>query len=131
MEGSSPTGVAADTTLVSHAVESAASPRPGAETICATVSIRPSELQPTDSAPAQAAAAGMPARESSDGGSTVGSVEVLDECFVVEACVDRYLWALYQRTPKEDTIKVEDQRKVTVRKKRKLVTVTQTFTRLV
>jgi hypothetical protein len=41
------------------------------------------------------------------------------------------LWALYQRAPKEDTIKVHEQRKVTVKKKRKTVTVTRTFTRLV
>ena len=38
-------------------------------------------------------------------------MEVLDECFVVDACVDRYLWALYQRTPKEDTVKADEQRK--------------------
>src|SRR5205823_6457831 len=34
-----------------------------------------------------------------------GSIEVFDECFAVDVCVDRYLWALYQRTPKEDTVK--------------------------
>src|SRR5262249_39709365 len=46
-------------------------------------------------------------------------------------CIDRYLWALYERTPKEDTIKVDEQRKVTVKKKGKLRTVTKTFTKLV
>ena len=61
----------------------------------------------------------------------VGSTEVLDECLVVDTCVDRYLWALYQRTPKEDSVKEHDQRKVTVKKKGKRVTVTKTFTRLV
>lgn len=61
----------------------------------------------------------------------VGTVEVLDECLVVEACVDRYLWALYQRTPKEDSIKENEQRKVTVKRKGKMVTVTRTFTKLV
>jgi hypothetical protein len=61
----------------------------------------------------------------------VGSTEVLDECLVVERCVDRYLWALYQRTPKEDSVKEHEQRKVTVKKKGKLVTVTKSFTRLV
>ena len=61
----------------------------------------------------------------------VGSTEVLDECLVVERCVDRYLWALYQRTPKEDSVKEHEQRKVTVKKKGKLVTVTRTFTKLV
>nr|WP_244542058.1 hypothetical protein [Afipia sp. GAS231] len=61
--------------------------------------------------------------------SEVGSVEVLDECFVIEACVDRYLFALYQRAPKEDTVAVEDRRQVTIKRKGKTVTVTRTFTR--
>ncbi len=61
----------------------------------------------------------------------VDSVEILDECWDVNACIDRYLWALYQRTPKEDTIKVPEQREVTVKRKKKMVTVTRTFTRLV
>jgi hypothetical protein len=62
----------------------------------------------------------------------VSSIEVVDECLVVEPCVDRYLWALYQRAPKEDTIKLDERRKVTVRKKKgRTVTVTRTFTKLV
>ena len=48
-----------------------------------------------------------------------------------DICIDRYLWALYQRTPKEDTIKVQELRKVTVEKKGKTVTVTKSFTELV
>ena len=58
-----------------------------------------------------------------------GSIEVFDECFAVDVCVDRYLWALYQRTPKEDTVKVEEQRQVTVKRKGKTVTVTRTFSK--
>jgi hypothetical protein len=61
----------------------------------------------------------------------VGTIEIVDECLVVDPCIDRYLWAIYQRTPKEDTIKVEEQRKVEVKKKGKTITVTRTFTRLV
>jgi len=57
------------------------------------------------------------------------SIEVFDECFAVDVCVDRYLWALYQRTPKEDTVKVEEKRQVTVKRKGKTITVTRTFTR--
>jgi hypothetical protein len=63
--------------------------------------------------------------------SAVSSVAVLDECFVADACIDRYLWALYQRTPKEDSIKEDERRKVTIKRKGKLVTVTRTFTKLV
>jgi len=59
------------------------------------------------------------------------TVAVLDECFVIDACIDRYLWALYQRTPKEDSIKVEDRRAVQVKRKGKTVTVMRSFTKLV
>jgi hypothetical protein len=61
--------------------------------------------------------------------SIMGTVEVLDECYVMEACVDRYLFALYQRAPKEDTVAVEDKRQVTIKRKGKTVTVTRTVTR--
>src|SRR6201999_1567679 len=66
-----------------------------------------------------------------DVNEAVSSIEILDECLVAEICIDRYLWAIYQRTPKEDTIKVREQSKVTVKKKRKTVTVTRSFTKLV
>jgi len=38
----------------------------------------------------------------------MSSVEILDGCQVTDICIDRYLWALYQQTPKEDTIKVQE-----------------------
>ena len=41
------------------------------------------------------------------------------------------MWALYERAPKVDAIKVEERRKVTVKRRRKKVTVTRTFTRRV
>jgi hypothetical protein len=66
-----------------------------------------------------------------DAKEAVSSLKILDECPVVDTCVDRYLWALYQRTPKEDSIKVPERRKVTVKKRGKMVTVTKSFTRLV
>src|SRR6201991_3908649 len=59
----------------------------------------------------------------------VALIEIPDEC--LDSCIDRYLWALYQRTPKEDSLKVHDRRKVTIKRKGKMVTVTRTFTRLV
>jgi hypothetical protein len=58
-------------------------------------------------------------------------IEIPDECLVVDICIDRYLWALYQRTLKQDTIKVHERRKVAVKRKGKMVTVTRSFTRLV
>jgi hypothetical protein len=63
--------------------------------------------------------------------NVVSTLEIREECLAVEICIDLFLWALYERTPKQDTIKVHEQRKVTVKKKRKTITVTRTFTRLV
>jgi hypothetical protein len=61
----------------------------------------------------------------------LNSVEIFDECYAADVCIDRYLWALYERTPKEDSIKVQEQHKVTVKRKGKMVTVTRTSTRVV
>jgi hypothetical protein len=61
----------------------------------------------------------------------VGTVEILDECYVIDICADRYLWALYQRTRKEDSVKEKTRREVTVKRKGKMVTVTRTVTQVV
>jgi hypothetical protein len=87
-----------------------------------------SEMLPPETAPEQAAQTSAATREPGDTDPAVGSTEVLDECLAVDSCIDRYLWALYQRAPKEDAVKTEEQRKVTVKKKGRLVTVTKTFT---
>src|SRR5690349_23368283 len=62
---------------------------------------------------------------------TFGTVEINEECLVVEPCIDRYLWALYERAPKIDAIAVHEQRKVKIKRKGKMVTVSRTFTRRV
>ena len=66
-----------------------------------------------------------------DAAKPAGRVEIVGECLVAEPCIDQYLFALYQRTPKEDSIKETEKRKVTVKRKGKLVTVTRSFTKLV
>jgi hypothetical protein len=58
-------------------------------------------------------------------------VETLDECLVVEICIDEYLWSLYERTPKVDTNKVTERIKTTVKTKGKTRTVTKTITKYV
>jgi D-alanyl-D-alanine carboxypeptidase len=90
----------------------------------------PSEKMPLDEAPAQVAKSNTTDESLRPGEpkGAVDSIEVLDECFVVETCMDRYLWALYQRTPKEDTVAEQEQRKVTVKKRGRSVTVTRTIT---
>jgi hypothetical protein len=62
---------------------------------------------------------------------TARPVETLDECLVVEICIDEYLWSLYERTPKVDTNKVTERIKTTVKKKGKTRTVIKTITKYV
>src|SRR5947208_9681777 len=94
-----------------------------------------SQMLPPETPPVQVATAStsdlVPNDAKENAKEAVSSIEILDDFLVADICIDRFLWALYQRTPKEDTIKVHEQRKVTVKKKRKTVTVTRTFTRLV
>jgi hypothetical protein len=57
--------------------------------------------------------------------------QTVDECLVVEICIDEYLWSLYERTPKVDTNKVTERIKTTVKKKGKTQTVIKTITKYV
>jgi hypothetical protein len=91
----------------------------------------PSQMLPADLPPVQVATANPSDAAPNDVKEAVSSIEILDECLLADTCIDRYLWALYQRTPKEDTIKEHERRKVTIKKKGKTVTVTKSFTRLV
>ncbi len=101
------------------------------EPVVETVSTDSPDVPPTEPAPVQVATADPSDIEPGDAGKAASSIEIVDECLVVDICVDRYLWALYQRTPKEDSIKELERRKVAVKRKGKMVTVTRTFTKLV
>ncbi|HEY3790461.1 MAG TPA: peptidase M15 [Bradyrhizobium sp.] len=134
------------TVLSTAAAEIASTPAPEATTVAAAPAANEpdpivtaaltdsSEMLPPETPPAQAAQAGVATGAPSDTNRAAtpsvipDSIEIVDECFIVDICVDRYLWTLYQRAPKEDSVRTEHQRQVTVRKKRKLVTVTRTFT---
>src|SRR6516162_8549374 len=61
----------------------------------------------------------------------VSPLEASDACVLSEACIDQYLWSVYDRAPKVDTIKVEEQTKTTVKTNGKTRTVTKTVTKLV
>lgn len=54
-----------------------------------------------------------------------------DDCLLSDVCVDQYLWAFYERTPKQDTNKVHWRKKVTVKRKGKTKTITKRFVTLV
>ena len=66
-----------------------------------------------------------------DGDQAVTSTQSLDECLAREICMDEYLWSVYQRAPKEDTIKAIERRQVTVKVDGKARTVIKEFTTLV
>jgi hypothetical protein len=59
------------------------------------------------------------------------SPEASDECLMTERCIDQYLWSVYDRARKLDTIKVQERIKVKVKKRGKTRTVTKTKTKLV
>jgi len=113
--------IATDTTAVSD------QPEPIVEAVLPD----PSQTRPPETPPVQVAIASTPDPVPNDTKEAVSSIEIIDECLVADICIDQYLWALYQRTIKVDSIKVHERRKVTVRRKGKKVTVTRTFTKRV
>jgi len=96
---------------------SAALPDPRAMPAPATPSMQLAAVSPTD--PVQNAA--RPAI----------SPEALDACPEPDACIDQYLWSLYERTPKVDTVKVEERIKVKVKNRGKTRTVVKTLTKYI
>jgi hypothetical protein len=66
-----------------------------------------------------------------DARPAVSSFQPLDTCVELDVCIDQYLWSLYERTSKVDTVKVSERIKVTVKKKGKTRTVVKTLTKYV
>ena len=112
---------------VTQTTAEAAPPSHDPEPIVTAALTDSSDVLPPETSPEQLAKS-PPNREPGGTSPTLDSTEVIDECLVVDPCIDRYLWVLYQRTPKEDAVRTQEQRKVTVRKRGKPVTVTRTFT---
>jgi hypothetical protein len=76
-------------------------------------------------------AAVSPADPEQNTARPAASSDALDACPEEDACVDQYLWSLYERTPKVDTVKVEEQVKVKVKNKGKTRTVVKTLTKYI
>jgi hypothetical protein len=100
------------------------------EPIAAAAPTAASQTLPPETPPVQVATASTSDPLPVDANKAAGSIEIPDACGEADVCIDQYLWTLYRRTPKEDTIKVSEQRKVLVKKRGKRVTVTQSFTKL-
>src|SRR5215468_4722701 len=64
-------------------------------------------------------------------GVSVSPLEAADECLAAQDCIDQYLWSVYERARKVDTIKVQERIKATIKKNGKSRTVTKTITKLV
>jgi hypothetical protein len=58
-------------------------------------------------------------------------IKTADECLTSDLCIDQYLWSLYQRARKVDTVKVVEEKKTSVIKKGKLRTIIQKIVTLV
>jgi hypothetical protein len=100
------------------------------EVAAARASAGPAEPAPGFAEPTFKLAAVTPS-DASVGLPKVTAPEPADECLVSQECIDQYLWSLYERARKIDTVKVSERYKATVKKKGKKRTVTKTRTKLV
>jgi len=80
--------------------------------------------------PVQFAAVSPPDLVQNAVGPAVSS-KALNACPEPDVCIDQYLWSLYERTPKIDTVKVEERIKEKVKNKGKTRTVVKTLTKYV
>jgi hypothetical protein len=89
------------------------------------------QMRAPESPPVQIAALTPPDQVHHDASDEPNDDKAADECPASELCIDQYLWSLYQRARKVDTIKVVEQKKASVVKKGKLQTIIQKVLKLV
>jgi len=94
-----------------------------------TAALDPDPTPPPATSPVQAASVGTPDPARNEAEEMARAIDAVDECFVPQLCIDRYLWSLYQRTPKIDTNKVVEHIKAMVKQKGKTRTVMKTVTK--
>jgi len=95
----------------------------------AALSDPPSMPQPA--APPTLFAAVSPTDPAQDTANPADRSQSLDACIEPGGCIDQYLWSLYERTPKVDTVKLEERIKVKVKNKGKVRTVVKTLTKYI
>ena len=93
-------GVATATGSVTATATDTAAASDKPESIVVAALPDPSQMLPPETPSVPVPTASTPDPVPNDAKETVDSVEILDECLVAEICIDRYLWALYQRTPR-------------------------------
>jgi hypothetical protein len=90
-----------------------------------------SETLPPNAPAASVAPGGALILQQTETRDAVSSLETFDECPDPAICIDEYLWAAYQRTPKRDSVREVERKKVSVKKKGKTRTVTKKVSKLV
>ena len=90
-----------------------------------TLAADPPERRTPESLPVQIAALTPLDELHHDAKEEPNDIKTVEECLTSELCIDQYLWSLYQRARKVDTIKVVEQKKASVLKKAKLRTIIQ------
>src|SRR5215469_13078717 len=86
---------------------------------------------PQPATPPTSLAAVSPTDPAQNAARPAVSSEALDACPDPDVCIDQYLWSLYERTPKVDTVKVEERIKVKVKTKGKTRTLVKTLIKYV
>jgi hypothetical protein len=89
------------------------------------------QMRAPESPPTQIAALTPADQVHHDATDQPNDIKASDECLASEVCIDQYLWSLYQRARKVDTIKVVEQKKASVVRKGKLRTIIQNIVKLV
>jgi len=116
----------------SSGIENTGAPDSRATSVTADAALPgPRPMLPPETPPVQVAFASTADPVQGYPKEAVSSVETPDECLVAEICIDRYLWSVYQRALKVDTIKVPERIKLTVKKKGKTRTVIKVVIKLV
>lgn len=87
----------------------------------------PGTADPGAGGPATGAAVVAP----SLGGVPLADIDRVDECLDARVCIDRYLWSLYVRTQKIDTVAVPEQVKVPAKRHGHIRMVTRTVSKFV
>jgi len=104
-----------------------------ADIASATAALSDPPLMPQPATPPVLFAAVRPTDPVQNAGRPAVNSEALDACPEPDVCIDQYLWSLYERTPKVDSVKVEERIKVKVKNKNKgkTRTVVKTLTKYV
>jgi hypothetical protein len=82
-------------------------------------------MRAPESLPVQIAALTLLDELHHDAKEEPNDIKTVEECLTSELCIDQYLWSLYQRARKVDTVKVVQQKKSSVVKKGKLQAIIQ------